>query len=212
MQIIDLSHPIAATMPVYPGTAPPSIVPTAILDKDGFVEHQIKISTHIGTHVDAPAHMLPDTESLDRLPLDHFMGNAVTLNLSAIASQKIDVAELEPHHGRLKKADFVLLHTGWSKYWGQPSYFKRFPILDRDAARWLGGLDLTGLGVDTPSLDDANSIDYPIHKHFLSRNVVLIENLTNLDQLPQTPFTVACFPLPIHQADGCPVRAVAIIE
>jgi len=212
MQIIDLSHPITPTMPVYPGTAPPSIVTTAAIDENGFKEHQIVFSTHTGTHVDAPAHMLQDAKSLDCLPLDQFMGRAVTLNLDATSSQQIGVTELELHAGRLNTVDFVLLHTGWSKFWGQPSYFERFPVLDRDAARWLGSLGLKGLGIDAPSLDDANSSNYPIHKFFLSRKIVLIENLTSLDRLGQTPFTMACFPLPIQQADGCPVRAVAVIE
>ena len=69
MRIIDLSHPIHPTKPVYPGTAPPSIAATAALDKDGFEEHQITFTTHTGTHVDAPSHMLADAETLDRLPL-----------------------------------------------------------------------------------------------------------------------------------------------
>ena len=206
-----MSHPISSSMPVYPGTAPPSLTSTAALDENGFVEHLVQFSTHIGTHVDAPAHMLPGAKSLDRLPLNHFMGHAVALNLSTIDSKEIGVTELEPYHDRLDTADFVLLHTGWGKYWGQSRYFKQFPVLDRDAARWLSSLGLKGLGIDTPSLDNANSFDYPNHKHFLSRNVVLIENLTNLDRLPQTPFTLVCFPLPIQRADGCPVRAVALI-
>ncbi len=212
MQIVDLSHPISAAMPVYPGTAQVSIVTTAAIDGNGFEEHQIVFSTHTGTHVDAPAHMLANTKSLEHLPLDQFMGRAVTLNLNALPSQKIGVAELKPHHDRLNRAAFVLLHTGWSKYWGQPRYYKRFPVLDHSAARWLGNFGLKGLGIDAPSLDAPGSSDYPIHKLFLSRNVVLIENLTHLDRLPQAPFTLACFPLPIQRADGSPVRAVAIIE
>ena len=211
MRIIDLSHPIHPTMPVYPGTAPPSIAATAALDKDGFEEHQITFTTHTGTHVDAPSHMLADAETLDRLPLAQFMGPAVMINLNTVASPKIDISALQRYEDQLHPAEFVLLHTGWNRYWGQSRYFEQFPVLERKAALWLGNFALKGIGVDTPSFDAATSTGYGVHKLFLSRNVLLIENLTNLQQLPHTPFTLACLPLPLQQADGCPVRAVAII-
>ena len=212
MRIIDLSHPIHPTMPVYPGTAPPSIALAATLDKDGFAEHQITFTTHTGTHVDAPSHMLADAETLDGLPLAQFMGPAVMINLNTIASPKIGVSALQRYEDQLHAVEFVLLHTGWNRHWGQSRYFEQFPVLDRKAALWLGNFALKGIGVDTPSFDAATSTGYGVHKLFLSRNVLLIENLTNLDCLPTEPFTMACFPLPLRQADGCPVRAVALIE
>ena len=212
MRIVDLSHPIHPAMPVYPGSSPPRIDILTEVQADGFEERRLELSTHTGTHVDAPAHMLAEAEPLSRLPLEHFYGRAIMLPLVDHDSPQILKSDLQPNYGRLIKADFVLLHTGWSRYWGQAVYFDQFPVLDAGAALWLSDLGLKGIGIDTPSVDPRDCNDYTIHKTLLRRSVVLIENLTNLNQLPQDLFTFVCFPLPVHQADGSPVRAVAIID
>jgi kynurenine formamidase len=211
MPLVDLSHPISTDMPGYPGTAPLSIVKTATLDDVGFEERNIIMSSHAGTHMDAPAHMIRDGQSLDRFPVDHFMGPAIVIELPAVSSLPIKVTDLEPHQNRIEAVEFVLLYTGWDRFWGRPDYFTRFPVLDMAAASWLGLFALKGLGIDTPSFDRDNSTNYPIHNLLLSRGIVLIENLTNLKRLQRVPFTLSCFPLPIKQADGSPVRAIAIV-
>ena len=76
MPLIDLSHIIEENMPVYPGTEPVKISPMSEMDRDGFVEKTIVLGSHVGTHMDAPAHVLAGGKTLDQLPIDHFAGSA----------------------------------------------------------------------------------------------------------------------------------------
>jgi len=105
-----------------------------------------------------------------------------------------------------------LLYTGWSRYWGRNRYFSNYPVLSENAAGWLQRFNLKGVGFDTISADSAGSTADPVHKRLLSRNGLIIENLTRLETLPQTGFTFSCLPLFTENADGSPVRAVAMID
>ena len=211
MKIIDLSHPISPNMPVYPGAEPPIFINEGTIDDDGFLEKKIIMYSHTGTHMDAPAHMIKEAKTLDQLPVDHFFGKACIVHVAARENHSIGIDALEPHQDLIKHSEFILLNTGWSKFWGSESYFHNYPVLSSEAASWLSNFDLKGCGSDTISPDEIGSTDSPIHNIFLSRNIVIIENLTNLDIVSGNHCTFSCFPLKIEQADGSPVRAVAII-
>ncbi len=104
-----------------------------------------------------------------------------------------------------------LLHTGWSQFWGTEDYFGNFPVLHPDAATYLSAFNLKGIGSDTISFDPVDSVELPVHHILLSAGIILIENLVNLNKLPQHDFTFSCFPLNIKNGDGSPVRAVGIV-
>ncbi len=211
MRVIDLSHPITADMPVYPGDPLPSLDVASTLEGIGYVTRRIAIGSHMGTHMDAPAHMIAGGRTLDAYPVGHFIGAAVALDLKARAARTIERAALLPHQAIIAGNDFLLLNTGWYDYWGEDRYFVDYPVLSVDAALWLAGLGLRGVGVDTASVDGGNATEYAIHHAFLSRDMVIVENLTNLAALPpDAGFTFVAFPLCIDQADGSPVRAVGI--
>ncbi|UCH95858.1 MAG: cyclase family protein [Candidatus Aminicenantes bacterium] len=210
MKIIDLSHTISPGMPIYPGDEPPVITVCAGIDEDGFVERRITFGSHAGTHIDAPAHILPHSPTLDRIPLDSFMGAGAMVDLTAVKKTGIDVSCLKSYEPLFKNSEFILLYTGWSRFWGREEYFRDYPLLSIEAALWIDSFGLKGLGVDALSVDEAGSIDLPIHKILLER-MLIIENLTNLEQLPKTGFIFSCFPLRLENADASPVRAVAIL-
>lgn len=211
MKIIDLSHAIASHMPVYPGAESPVFTIDSSIEDAGFLERKITLFSHTGTHVDAPSHMMDGGISLDRLPADRFFGRAISVDLTSVAGEIIGMDEVTPYADLIGSIDFVLLRTGWSRYWGENAYFSGYPVLSHEAAQWLSGFALKGIGMDVISADAADSADYPIHKLFLNRCVVLIENLTGLDRLPRGPFWFSCLPLKFKDADGSPVRAVAIL-
>ncbi|MEA3358621.1 MAG: cyclase family protein [Thermodesulfobacteriota bacterium] len=211
MKIIDLSHPISPKMPVYPGSEPPVFINRYSIDDDGFLEKKITMYSHTGTHMDAPAHMIKGAKTLDQLPVEHFFGKAFIVDIVPKEKQPIGIDEFEPHQDLIKDSDFILLNTGFSQFWGSDSYFHNYPVLSSGAASWLSNFNLKGIGSDTISPDEIGATDSLIHKIFLSHNIVIIENLTNLNTLSGNPFTFSCFPLKIEQADGSPVRAVAII-
>lgn len=210
MKIIDLSQTICESMPVFPGDESPSFFERATIAQDGFTERRITIGSHTGTHVDAPAHILPFSRTLDRVPLDYFTGSCSVIDLSTPVQPEIAVADLVPHEDLFKQSEFILLHTGWSRLWGQDQYYRDYPLLSMEAALWVCSFGLKGIGVDAISVDAVDSRDLPVHKVLLEK-MVIIENLTNLESLPHTGFTFSCTPLKLKNADASPVRAIAIV-
>lgn len=209
MPIIDLSHTISEATPVYPGTEAPIISTPCTIDRQGFTEKRLNLFSHTGTHMDAPAHILRNGKTLDRFSLNHFTGRAVVADLTGIAAPEITIRDLQPYETQLSRVEFLILHTGWYQKWGDAAYFSNFPVLTTDAARWLAGFRLRGIGMDMISIDRTDTATYPIHRIFLEKEVLIIENLTNLAELPDAVFTFYCFPLKIQDADGSPVRACA---
>lgn len=212
MKLVDLTHPIAPNMPVYPGTEPPVFTTGCSIDEVGFLEKKITLYSHTGTHIDAPAHLIRGHNTLDMLSIEHFYGPALMLNFDNFIAQAIGIKELEPFQDKIEKVDFLLLRTGWSQYWGSEKYFTNYPVLSLEAANWLSSFGLKGFGLDTISADTADTENYPVHKALLQKNTLIIENLTNLMDLPCHQFNFSCFPLSFEDADGSPVRAVASIQ
>lgn len=210
MNIIDLSHTISPGMPVYPGDDPPVITNRAAIDEDGFVEKSITLGSHVGTHIDAPAHIIPHSLTLDRMPIERFVGQGSIIDLTGLKYPGIDVSFLKPHETLFKTSEFILFYTGWGRFWGQEKYFRDYPLLSIEAALWIRSFGLKGIGVDALSVDEVEAADLPIHKILLER-MLIIENLTNLDKLPKTGFIFSCLPLKLENADASPIRAVAII-
>jgi kynurenine formamidase len=206
MRVIDLTHLIEETMPVFPGTERPVLEPANTLERDGFREKKLHMVSHTGTHMDAPAHMLDHGATLDSMPASKFVGKALKIDarsLKVIERQDIE-SLLTP------EIEFIVLWTGWSQHWGTELYFGDFPALSRDAAVWLSSLALKGVGVDSISIDPMNSERFEVHLALLGKGMVLIENLRGLEDVPQN-FLLSALPLKLLDADGSPVRAVALI-
>jgi kynurenine formamidase len=212
IKTIDLTHPISPDMPVYPGTEPPVFITGCSIDEIGFMEKKITLYSHTGTHIDAPAHLIKYSKTLDQLPIEHFHGKALLLDIAGLKHQTIGMKELEPYKDKIKQAEFLLIHTGWSQYWGVEEYFSNYPVLSFEAADWLSKFELKGIGLDTISADKVDTQDFLVHKTFFQNDTIIIENLTNLKKIPCSQFTFSCFPLSFENADGSPVRAVAFIQ
>ena len=215
MKIIDLTHTLGEDIPVYPDTIAPEFEILNTIDKDGFAEHRIMLTSHSGTHIDAPCHILAGARSLDHFPSDKFIGDAIVIPCND--RDEIGLEFLKTYGDQIAKVDFVLFHTGWQDRWKTVRYFEDCPIFTREAALWLSGCLLKGIGFDSFSSDniesamEANSETLPNHHIFLSKEILLIENLANLDKLPSGIFSFQCFPLKIENSDGSPVRALAMI-
>jgi arylformamidase len=211
-RIIDLTHPVAPGMPCYPGTEAPTFEPAFTTAEHGFKELRLTLLTHTGTHVDAPAHILPEGRDLDSYPADHFVGMGRVIDATQVSGGVIPLDLLREQAGELEGIDHVLLRTGWSQRWGEASYFAGYPALSEEAARWLAGRGLRGVGIDAVSIDAAGSKPLPIHRILLGAELVIVENLTNLAALGDRTFLFCCLPLKITGADGAPVRAIALLD
>jgi len=215
-KLIDLTQLLNEKMLVYPDTAPPTFQVTNTVEKDGYNEHLISMLSHTGTHVDAPRHMLKGGKPLDQFPLDKFIGRAMVIDCRG--RNEISFDFLQSFKDTIAKVEFVLFYTGWQQRWNTERYFANCPIPTKEAALWLTKFNLKGVGVDAFSLDQISSAlavneeNLPNHYIFMRKEILLIEFLTNLDKLPNRPFTFHCFPLKVENADGSPVRAIAAID
>ncbi len=210
MKITDLTHIMHPDMPVFPGTEQPIYEKANTLEKDGFQEAKITFYSHTGTHIDAPAHMLANGPYLDNLEIEHFIGNATILDFSNKEIKLIDVDSLKPYEEKIKNVEFIIIKTGWSKYWGDKKYFGSFPSLSVESAKWLSQFSIKGVGIDAISIDDIESTTFEVHKILMPKNIIIIENLTNLDSISNEYYILSILPLKNKDADGSPVRAISI--
>lgn len=206
---IDLSQTLCPGMPFFPGTEPPAFDRPFTVERDGFAEQRLTLLTHVGTHMDAPAHLIAGGATLEQLGLPHFAGPAALLDLPRLPGAVVAAEDLRRYAPRLAGKSFVLLRTGWSARWGSDAYFRGFPVLSEEAALFLAGFAIRGVGVDAASFDPADSLALPAHHAFLARAIVLIENLTNLDAIFGDECDFCCLPLKLVDGDGAPARAVA---
>jgi len=211
MHVLDLTHAINTSISVFPGTTPPDIKDIMTVDEHGAAEKHIAMYSHTGTHMDAPAHMLKDGKTLDAYKPSDFLGKALMIDVTHV-KDRIGFEDLLPYGPWLQDVKYVFFKTGWSKYWGKPEYLSGFPALTKKAANWLCEQRIRGVGIDAISIDLMEGDEFPVHKILLSCEMIIIENLTNLDQLPEKSFDVACLPLKLENADGAPVRVIAMYE
>jgi len=210
MKVTDLTHSIYSGMPVFPGTEGPIFEIANTLAKDGFQEAKITMYSHTGTHIDAPAHMLLNGPYLDDFGIDKFIGKALILDFTVLKVPSIELESIRPYEQKLKEVEFIILKTGWSNYWGNEKYYQDFPYLSEESAQWLVEFNLKGIGIDAISIDSMKTITFPVHKLFMSKHVLIIENLTNLESISKEYFTLSIMPLKNKEADGSPVRAFSI--
>jgi arylformamidase len=141
MNIVDLSHFFEADMPVFPGTEAPVFEETAAIVPDGYREKRFALCSHTGTHIDAPAHIVPGAKTLDQLPVETFCGDALVLNCNRTGKAAVDLQDLLSHAQAIRACEFLIFHTRWSRFWGDERYFSGYPVLTLNAARWLVDAD-----------------------------------------------------------------------
>ena len=211
MQIIDLTHPLSSDTQPYPGSPPNKIEQAAFIDKDGCRVKTLGITTHSGTHMDAPAHMLQNGKALDDYSADCFYGKALVIDALTDTADEIPPDILKEINLE-NWPDFILFNTGWDKKYGTSEYYASFPFLSAALAEQISGLGLKGVGIDSPSVDSINSRDYPVHRILMEKGMLILENLCCLDKIGKQEFTLAAFPLKVFDADGSPIRAAAILD
>lgn len=199
MPLIDLSVTINESTPIYPGDPKTKIKPGAILDKDGYEDHYVGIGTHVGTHIDAPSHMVSSGQTLNLIPPDRFTGRGIYIPVD----KKFNIEEIKK--ANLRKGDIVLFHTGMSDVYHKPDYYNNYPAIPEEIAKFLVAKKVKMVGVDMCSVDHE---PFPVHRILLKKGVLIIENLTNLKALKNKRFKVYAFPLKF-ELDGSPARVIA---
>lgn len=215
LRVVDLSHTINDTTQVYPGDPEPSLTVHSTIPIDGFNLLSLQMGSQTGTHVDAPYHFDDDTERLDELPLDRFLGRGVILRATGLAPRtEITWAQIETDAGHIQAGDIALIYTGWSKHFGSPEYFNH-PYLSADACEKLLNKGVLTFGIDAINMDETPDVShpgvgFPCHHLIAKRAGVISENLCNFEELDFSDPLISILPIKLDAADGAPVRAVAI--
>lgn len=209
MTIIDLTHTIKETMPLWPGTPAVRLEPLATMETDGCRETMLHCSTHSGTHVEAPAHLLAGGVSLDALNPSQFAGQGIVLDCRN--RKTISLAMLQSYAADLNRVEYVMFYTGSGRNWLSSAYYEEYPVLSEDAARYLASLQLKGIGIDAISFDEFTDADLPIHKILMNSGKLLMENLRNLKNLIGKEFFLIAAPLKILNAEAAPARVFAVL-
>lgn len=207
--IVDLTHSFNDRISLYPGTPKPVFETVHTIAEHGYAEKRFQLHSHMGTHMDAPGHIIEGGLLLDKMPVASFIGTGVAIDCRQ-SSDQIDLHTLLRYEAEIRESSFVLLNTGWSRYWGKPEYIKGFPTPSRECCEWLARMNIKGLGIDALSPDPVNSTDYNNHNILLRSGILIIENLNNLEILIGKSFQFLCLPLLLENSDGAPARAAAI--
>lgn len=207
--LIDLTHTIQPDMPACHGDPVPVFEPAATFTRNGYQTSKFTMSSHTGTHIDAPAHLLRDGAGLEDMPISQFWGRAVALDVSQ--NGPVITAEfLQAQNGMIRTADFVLFYTGWEKKWGTPAYFEDgFAAPDEAAAKYLVSCGLKGIGTDAPSVDAFSAEGFPAHRVFLNDGMLIVESLRLKKVAGRRDFQFIVLPVKFQGSDGAPARAVA---
>jgi kynurenine formamidase len=144
MKYIDLTHTFTSDMPVYPGDQKATLEQVAYIEKDTYNDHKITSVMHVGTHMDAPLHMIAIGKKVDEFSLGKLIGKGVVID--ARGKNKIDISVLEDIN--IEQGSIVLLYTGFGEKYRTDDYFKGYPELSEDFAKRMVQLKVKIVGMD----------------------------------------------------------------
>lgn len=210
MRVIDLTQSMTNGMPVMEGITPPVFRDLANVAADGYAMSQYTFLNHTGTHVDAPAHQIAGGATLDDIPLDRLVTEALTIDLTAHRPGPVGLDVLGSFLPEVRRNDIVLLSSGNAANWGTDAYWSGWSYPDAAAAAALVEAGVCGVGFDGPSADPVDSTDYELHHVWLGGGAIILENLAAMDQLPARCRIVVA-PLKVSGANGGPARVLALV-
>jgi arylformamidase len=236
MRVIDLTMRITPSIQVFPGSPKPCFVPWARFDQQGYDSEAMFMSTHTGTHVDAPSHFKPGLPSVDMVSAQRLVSHAVLIRVIKKANQLIEQQDL---HDQVREGDAVVIATGWEKRSGSRNYMAENPGLSEQAAKYLAGKKVNAVAIDSPSIDAGADTRFSAHSILLQSNIIVVENLCNLDKITRrtngkkikalkrkrittatsttatnntaAAFTLIISPLKLGGATGSPARVFALL-
>ena len=200
--MIDISVPLRPEMDVWEGDPTFQREEVCKIEKEGCNVSKLTMSSHCGTHVDAPCHYVQGGDSMEKLDLGILIGRC----------QLIEIGDDKLHNGQVTRdsladqiqCERILLKTRNSK---TPGKFSRNSVsLDLEAAKLINEKNVKLVGVDGFSVESYSG-DGSVHKELLSKKVVLVETLDLSHACPGF-YELICLPIKIEGCDGAPARVV----
>ncbi|WP_062985288.1 cyclase family protein [Nocardia anaemiae] len=207
--IVELSHPISDGMLTYPGLPGPRVTSHAERDLVDMTYEIARLDTvgKTGTYIDAPSHFHSEGADIAELPLERLFN--VPIVMIRVAGIRVVGPDVLGDPARLwGKA--VLVHTGWSARWGTSEYRgPGHPYLVGEVADALVAANVAVVGIDSLDIDDTSLPTRPCHHMLLRAGIPIIEQMTNLDAVPDVGARLVALPAPVRGMGSFPLRAVA---
>ncbi len=190
---------------------------------------RFQASEHGGTHLDSPIHFGAGRAATDQIPLSRLVRPVVVVDISAACARNADyrltasdLRSWEKQHGPIREGIIVLVRTGWGRFWPNKKRYLgsdkagdtahlHFPGIARDAAELLAARKVSGVGIDTASIDYGPSKDFITHQVLNGAGIYGLENVANLEKLPVTGAHLIALPMKIKGGSGGPVRIIALL-
>lgn len=224
--IHDLTHVASPDFPMFPGANPMQIALLVTIEENGFYKNTLTLDEHTATHMDAPAHFIPDGTTAENLPPENFIVPLCVIDVSGRAVEDantmVEVADLEAWeaaNGPIPDRAFVAMYSGWEDRLPDAERFvnldadgvQHYPGFSGDAAAFLASeRTVVGIGVDTLSLDPGNSTDFAAHVHALGAGLYGLEGLANLGTVPPAGATIIVGGPKHENASGGPARVFVV--
>lgn len=207
MKIYDISLPIHNDMLVWPGDPGVSIETKTTVEKQGVGLSYFSMSSHTGTHIDAPNHFLKNATSIDRVALEKLIGECIVADLTKLDHLEITAKDLKKFP--LKKGSRILFKTGNFRYLTGNTFPKTYISLSQEGARYLVSKKVVLVGTDFLGIEKRKNPGHPVHKTLLKAGIVNVEGL-DLSQVVAGSYELICLPLRVLGADGSPARVILI--
>ena len=215
MKIVDLTLIVSDKIPTFPGSPQPSFIPWENVKEDGYNLELLFLSTHTGTHMDAPYHFLEKGAKIHEISLEKLVSEAVLIKSKKKDGEsitKIDIQKFEKKHGKIAGFSSVIFYTGWQRNLQKKYYFTKNPGLSVSAAKYLTSKKINLVGIDSPSIDLGKDSKFSVHQIFAKKGILIVENLANLEKIKSSKFHLVVLPLKLKNATGSPVRSIAFVE
>ena len=215
MKVIDLTLIISEQIPTFPGSPQPNFINWETIEKDGYNLELLFLSSHTGTHIDAPYHFLKKGQKIHQIMTRRLVTEAILIKIRKGADQSItktDIQKFEKKYGMIDDGSTVIFHTGWQKNLKKKSYFLKNPGLAVSAAKYLASKKINMVGIDSPSIDLGKDSKFSVHHILAKSGVLIVENLANLEKIHSGIFHLIVAPLKLKNATGSPVRAMALVN
>jgi arylformamidase len=204
MFLYDVTLPVSLALPVYPGDPVIELTPIAQCAwGDAANITRLVLSSHTGTHIDAPRHFFDTGATVDHLDLHVLIGPARVVDVPCLSH--ITVADLRAHD--LTGTTRVLFKTPNTSLWDRPGFQTSYHALTPEAAAWLVACGVRLVGVDYLSVDAFEAHDFPVHRCLLQAGVVIVEGL-DLRAVPPGDYELYALPLLLQDGDGAPARVL----
>jgi arylformamidase len=203
MRFIDISVPLDATLPTYPGNAPVDLEAVKRVARgDSSNVSTLHMSAHGGTHVDAPRHFFDDRPGAEALSLDLLCGRARVVEVTSRSVSADDLAGFD-----LSEDVRVLIKTHNSRLWGDATFHTDYVGVSESGAKYLVDRGVKVVGVDYLSVEPFKTPGAPTHHTLLGAGTIVIEGL-NLRDVEPGVYEMFCLPLLLVGSDGAPARVI----